>query len=389
MDRLEYNVAKLNEGESFVVREKNIRLYDGDVKTNFEGGEVVLTSRRLFWGRPGEIPKGQTCITLPLQLVKSVEEASSGVFGFSRSKKIILYLHPASPNKMPGPSASSLYDFIKLSFREGYSSEFIQSLNATLEAKEWCVLENSSTEPQVKKLPNIKTRTGIVGIERSLEEKQKATNANINQAFQDLSKLMAMAKDMVNISKSISQKIRDRQGDITQDETVRFKSYLLSLGIDDPVTRDAYQSDSQYFKKLANQLNEILVQPIEEVGGMMSLSDVFVRVNRARGLELLSPEDLLSACRLLEPPLMLRQFPSGAMVLQLESHSDISVIESTLEALEQNGFLTPQLLSESLGIPILLAHERLLTTELAGKACRDESIEGLRFYPNLFLKNME
>lgn len=32
MDRLEYNVAKLNEGESFVVREKNIRLYDGDVK---------------------------------------------------------------------------------------------------------------------------------------------------------------------------------------------------------------------------------------------------------------------------------------------------------------------------------------------------------------------
>lgn len=130
---------------------------------------------------------------------------------------------------------------------------------------------------------------------------------------------------------------QDRQGDITQDETVRFKSYLLSLGIDDPVTRDAYQSDSQYFKKLANQLNEILLQPIEEIGGMMSLSDVFVRVNRARGLELLSPEDLLSACRLLEPPLMLRQFPSGAMVLQLESHSDISVIDSTLEAVSKKG----------------------------------------------------
>lgn len=131
--------------------------------------------------------------------------------------------------------------------------------------------------------------------------------------------------------------LQDRQGDITQDETVRFKSYLLSLGIDDPVTRDAYQSDSQYFKKLANQLNEILLQPIEEIGGMMSLSDVFVRVNRARGLELLSPEDLLSACRLLEPPLMLRQFPSGAMVLQLESHSDISVIDSTLEAVSKKG----------------------------------------------------
>lgn len=66
----------------------------------------------------------------------------------------------------------------------------------------------SSPAPEVKKLPNIKTRTGIVGIERSLQEKHKATDENINQAFQDLNKLMTMAKDMVNISKSISQKIR-------------------------------------------------------------------------------------------------------------------------------------------------------------------------------------
>jgi hypothetical protein len=27
---------------------------------------------------------------------------------------------------------------------------------------------------------------------------------------------------------------------------------------------------------------------------------------------------------------------------------------------------------------------RLLVTEQAGKACRDDSVEGLRFYPNLF-----
>lgn len=45
-------------------------------------------------------------------------------------------------DKVPGPSASSLYDFIKLSFREGYSSEFIPSLNATLEAQEWSVVED-------------------------------------------------------------------------------------------------------------------------------------------------------------------------------------------------------------------------------------------------------
>lgn len=32
-----------------------------------------------------------------------------------------------------------------------------------------------------------------------------------------------------------------------------------------------------------------------------------------------------------------------------------------------------------------LSHGRLLVTEQAGKACRDDSVEGLRFYPNLFL----
>ena len=33
----------------------------------------------------------------------------------------------------------------------------------------------------------------------------------------------------------------------------------------------------------------ILDQPIQQSGGMMTLTDAFVRVNRARGLELVSP----------------------------------------------------------------------------------------------------
>lgn len=56
--------------------------------------------------------------------------------------------------------------------------------------------------------PNVKLRTGIVGIERGIQEKQKATDESISRAFQDLSKLMDMAKDMVHLSKNISQKIR-------------------------------------------------------------------------------------------------------------------------------------------------------------------------------------
>lgn len=127
---------------------------------------------------------------------------------------------------------------------------------------------------------------------------------------------------------------QDRQGDITEDETIRFKSYLLSLGIDDPVTRDAYKSDNQYYRSLASQICDILAPLISEMGGMMALADVFCRVNRARGLELLSPEDLLNACLLMEKqglPLKLYHFQSGVMVLQLQSLNDESVAICTAE----------------------------------------------------------
>lgn len=65
-------------------------------QTPFEGGEVVLTSHRLLWGRPGDIPRGLTCLSLPLRYVVFVEEEmGSSSFGFSRRKKIVLHLSEA------------------------------------------------------------------------------------------------------------------------------------------------------------------------------------------------------------------------------------------------------------------------------------------------------
>lgn len=77
-----------------------------------------------------------------------------------------------------------------------------------------------------------------------------------------------------------------------------------------------------------------MLEPIQEVGGMMALADVYCRVNRARGLELLSPEDLIRACKLLEQlnqPIRLRDFESGAKVLQLQANNDTSIVKATVE----------------------------------------------------------
>lgn len=207
------------------------------------------------------------------------------------------------------------------------------------------------------------------------------------QAFEDLSKLMEKAKEMVEVSKSIANKIKDKQGDISEDETIRFKSYLLSMGIANPVTRDTHGSGTQYHIQLAKQLGDMLQAPLEERGGMMALTEVYCLVNRARGMELLSPEDLVNACKMFESlklPVRLRVFDSGVMVVQLQSHSEEEMIASALDNVSDKGSLTAEEFAKLLGLSVLLAKERLLLTEKMGHLCRDDSVEGLRFYPNLF-----
>ncbi|XP_068907055.1 vacuolar protein-sorting-associated protein 36 isoform X1 [Tenebrio molitor] len=386
MNRWKYASPLLLDNESTLTCEKNVRLYDGDQKTSFEGGELIITTYRILWGRPGAISKGQTCLALNLSLIVYIEEESPSAFSFSRSKKVVLHLSEPHDMGEDGPQHTSIYNFIKLSFREGFSSNVTGILNDCIERKYWET--QTQTAPAPKVAPQIKLRTGIVGIERSLQEKQKAADESISVAFQDLSKLMTMAKDMVQLSRTISTKIKEKQGDITEDETVRFKSYLLSLGIDDPVTRNSYKTDNQFYRSLAKQICDILQLHIEEMGGMMALTDVFCRVNRARGLELLSPEDILSACQIMESlnlPLKLFQFSSGVMVLQDATLNDENIAEATAIMLDDKGSLSSEELAQTLGIAFTLAKERLLTAEKYGKSCRDDSVEGLRFYPNKFL----
>uniref|UniRef100_A0A672KYT9 Vacuolar protein-sorting-associated protein 36 n=1 Tax=Sinocyclocheilus grahami TaxID=75366 RepID=A0A672KYT9_SINGR len=215
---------------------------------------------------------------------------------------------------------------------------------------------------------------GIVGIERKLEEKRKETDKNISESLSRLvgrplimhstavinfisldsanHYLSLQAKEMVEVSKSIANKIKDKQGDITEDETIRFKSYLLSMGIANPVTRETHGSGTQYHIQLAKQLGDILQAPLEERGGMMALTEVYCLVNRARGMEILI-------------------FFPAALRVKLMMVSD-------------KGSLTAEEFAKLLGLSVLLAKERLLLAEKMGHLCRDDSVEGLRFYPNLF-----
>ncbi|XP_017345162.1 vacuolar protein-sorting-associated protein 36 [Ictalurus punctatus] len=381
MDRFMWTNGLLEMNETLVIHQRGVRLYDGDDKAKLDVGVVLLSTHRLIWR---DQKNHECCICIPLSQIIFFEEQAAGI---GKSAKIVIHLHPAPANREPGPYQNSKFSYIKLSFKEHGQIEFYRRLTEEITQRRW---ENTPVSQPITPagLKTGRTRAvGIVGIERKLEEKRKETDKNISEAFEDLSKLMEKAKEMVELSRSIANKIKDKQGDITEDETIRFKSYLLSMGIANPVTRETHGSGTHYHMQLAKQLGDILLAPLEERGGMMALTEVYCLVNRARGMELLSPEDMVNACKLFESlklPLRLRVFDSGVMVVQLQSHSEEEMITSAIDNVSEKGSLTAEEFAKLLGLSVLLAKERLLLAEKMGHLCRDDSVEGLRFYPNLF-----
>uniref|UniRef100_A0A671VRQ0 Vacuolar protein-sorting-associated protein 36 n=1 Tax=Sparus aurata TaxID=8175 RepID=A0A671VRQ0_SPAAU len=377
MDRFSWSNGLLEINETLVIQQRGVRLYDGDDKAKLDVGVALLSTHRLIWR---DVKNHECCIAMPLSQIILFEEQAAGI---GKSAKIVIHLHPAPANKEPGPYQHSKYTFIKLSFKEHGQIEVhpLRLVAGKKKKNAFVSCCSPSNEPSIE----ILTRAvGIVGIERKIEERRKETDKNISEAFEDLSKLMVKAKEMVELSRSIANKIKDKQGDITEDETIRFKSYLLSMGIANPVTRETHGSGTHYHLQLAKQLGDMLQAPLEV--GVNFLHATYV--SSEKGLEiLLSPEDLVNACKMFESlklPLRLRVFDSGVMVVQLQSHSEEEMIASALDNVSDKGSLTAEEFAKLLGLSVLLSKERLLLAEKMGHLCRDDSVEGLRFYPNLF-----
>ena len=186
-------------------------------------------------------------------------------------------------------------------------------------------------------MQGLKLRAGIVGIERGIEKKQRDTDKQVNQVckhegystkgfivllslffilFQrhlrtwmlsltryysavytvSIIAILVKAKDMVGLVNKFAAKMEDKKGSVSEDEvslcaaiaslivtawfqTVQFKSYLLSVGISNPVnhykvhthptpyvlyescflSRETHGSGSAYHKELAKQIASFLL----------------------------------------------------------------------------------------------------------------------------------
>lgn len=258
---------------------------------------------------------------------------------------------------------------------------------------------------------------GIAGILRRQEANRKATAEIATEAFSDLKSLIDKAKEVVAVVERYSAGLQEKQeaqaagassaapsgqGDSEDStrETEDLSNILQDIGIASPVTKTS--AGTRYHQQLARQLADFLSSPpggragartlLDRFGGMITLPDVFSIFNRARGTELVSPADLLTTARLLGPTrlgMSLRRFASGVLVIQADAHSDRAVGERLAKAAGDGGGrwgqgLVATQVARDLRVSVTLALEHLRTAETAGLLCRDENVEGTRFYVNPF-----
>ncbi|RHZ83650.1 hypothetical protein Glove_89g106 [Diversispora epigaea] len=274
-------------------------------------------------------------------------------------------------------------DFVKLSFRRG-NSTFYDKLKMVMSTKEW----EKTDESQVNKsIPEFDPGLGgISAIFNKAEQSQKEQDETLNQAFKDLDGLMTNATEVVKLAESIKNKI-SKDPEFLADETSDFRTYLVELGIQNPVTKDS--AGSIYHKELARQLAEFLENLLAKENGMIALTDIYCIFNRARGVSLISPDDLYKACSLFEHlslPMRLRKFASGLSVLVGSNFKlDEQTAQRIIDFIKDRESLTAIELASLAKMSVVLAIEQLQMVEAKGLICRDETVEGIRFYDNLII----
>jgi ESCRT-II complex subunit VPS36 len=247
---------------------------------------------------------------------------------------------------------------------------------------------------------------GIAGLEQRGLDRRKNNEIVIGTAFEDLEALMASAKEVVALAESFARQ-SSGDGGYTASENALVAQSASQLGL--ITTKDIVGGgdDSLYLSELARNLAEFLTDDargvLRKAGGIISLIDLWAIFNRARGgVELVSPNDFAKAAKLWEElklPVRLRTFKSGVMVVQSRDRTDDTTIKALITWLRDLRAVPPERevpwdwlafgrgvtahdVAERFGWSIGVAEEELDMAEERGALCREEGIEGLKYWEN-------
>ncbi|CAH2074099.1 unnamed protein product [Thlaspi arvense] len=368
-------VLRRNEVECFLLSSVDLDSEDDPPRfTALRSGNLILTTHRLIW-----IPSQSNAAVpsfIPLAAVTQIFSHKKSIKAMFHSPRIRFQANPGSVVvtlvfRGKGDFESFLTKFWECWRGRAWEEDEEKSESETSRSEAGTVAQglygNDGTVRMV----------GLAGILRKEQEQWESTDKSLQDAFQDLNALMSKAKEMVSLAEKMRQKLLSApssQNGSTDDEIMGSKEemqqWMLSVGIISPVTKES--AGALYHQELSRQLADFVRIPLEQAGGMISLTDMYYHFNRARGT------------------VMLRKFDSGVMVIQNKSHSDeevmsrIRMLVTKTETLRTG--VTASDAALTLKIAPAMAKEHLLTAETKGLLCRDMSPDGLRFYFNLFLE---
>lgn len=334
----------------------------------------------------------------------------------------------------PGPSLattaqSATPECIKISFRQGGEKIFHERLKNAIVQRKW-LLQSAPPIPKPRPVSGSFEDTyttksdrssaeierprvvGIAGLERRGMEQRQNNEAMIGSAFEDLEALMTSAKEIIALAEQFASQANLGTNDNSEASALASQS-ASALGL--ITTRDMLGSgsgsESLYVSELSRNLAEWLTDDTRGVlrreGGIMTLVDLWAVFNRARGgVELVSPSDFEKAARMwdtLKLPVRLRQFKSGLLVVQGRDRTDEKTIASLLTWLKSlhqeqpasdttwdwqffGRGVTAQETAERFGWSVGVATEELEMAEEAGALCREQGLDGFRFWENWLTK---
>lgn len=318
---------------------------------------------------------------------------------------------------------------IKLSFRGSGEKAFHERLKSALIQRKWLLYDappvptpskpTSSpgltvTAPAADTSAPAPTRTlaGIAGLERRGLEARKSNEVVIGNAFEDLEALMASAKQIVSLAETLGRGSGMASDEGSAEANAVISESAAALGMS--TTKDMLGSGAEnlYLSELSRNLAEYLADDrkgvLHKEGGTMSLIDLWAIFNRSRnGVELVSPSDFQRAAELWEKlklPVRLRRFKTGLLVVQRYDWSDektLGQLQEWMEELRQippaepvawewrlfGRAVTAQEAAQRFKWSVGVAAEELEMAEDKGLLCREEGIEGLRFWGNYIISD--
>lgn len=360
-------------------------------------------------------------------------ELCSAPLPVPRAVARITFEDSISRSESPGPEISALTledgpeaSVVKFSFRNGGDRVFYERLKNAMIQRKW-LLQSAPPIPRADSersptplesgtpVPVLEPRAVAVGI-AGLEQRGLTTRKNneivLGNAFEDLEALMASAKDIVALADRFATELGSEMGARGASSDPLLSQSAAALGM--VTTKDLLGDNSNplYISELARHLAEYATDDrsgiLRRQGGAMSLVDLWALFNRSQnGVELVSPSDFHKAAEAwdrLGLPVKLRRFKSGLLVVQRRDASDertISQINEWLNFLRrcepdpsppwewpQYGVgVTALQAAAKFGWSLGVAVEELEMAEERGALCREEGVEGLKFWLNFLTED--